>query len=223
MNQLLAKVQRSITPLKNSSRPNFIEDEIKPDDLIGEHEDLRNTYSQYLAGQKSHKASSNKLQPGFGSNSNSISSHTQHLFKSYGATDRASSSQNNPKVGEQKLKKDLIKAKQSNRETLNRTVLNGSTEFTQISMGRSPDRNKSLYSHGASGSFLNNSTKHPYQATLLHQQNQKENGRNTSLDQSAFQMDVHKQSYGSQKKAVIKTQNSVHNRTKSISEKQAAA
>ena len=50
MSQLLMKMQRSITPNKNSSRPNFIEDEIKPEDLTAEHEDLRNNYSKYIAG-----------------------------------------------------------------------------------------------------------------------------------------------------------------------------
>lgn len=77
------------------------------------------------------------------------------MFKSYGATERTSSSQQT-KFIDPKTKKELAKNKHSNRETINRSALNGSSEFTGISLGRSPDRSKNLsvYSHGPTGNLL---------------------------------------------------------------------
>ena len=159
-------MQRSNSPFKGSSRTHFQigEEPIKPEDLIGENDEFRQNYSQFIAGSKTHKSqSSNKGTSSSAlatTNPQSITSQTQYLFKTYGATERNNSTQSiKHQLVDQKFKKDQSKTKQSNRENLNRSALAGLVDANQISLGKSPDRSKnmSVYSHGPTANLLNNS------------------------------------------------------------------
>lgn len=200
LSQLLVKVQRSGSPYKGSSRTHFQigEEPIKPEDLIGETDEFRQNYAQFVAGSKTHKSqSSNK---GVSSsalattNPQSITSHTQYLFKTYGATERNNSTHSiKQQMVDNKFKKDLAKAKNSNREILNRSAMAG-LDANQISIGKSPDRSKnaSVYSHGPTANLLGNSQKSPYLGTaglISKGETIPSHGRNSSMENALSQVD----------------------------------
>ena len=48
------------------------------------------------------------------------------------------------KLADAKFKKEFLKAKQSNRDMLNRSALNGMIDPNAIQLGKSPDRSKNM-------------------------------------------------------------------------------
>ena len=93
-----------------------------------------------------------------------------YLFKSHNSTERVHSSTNtkNP-LSETKFKKEFLKSKASNREVINRTVMNSKPDPNALTIpfGKSPDRSKnmSVYSQGHSQGTSSNiipQSKSPY-------------------------------------------------------------